>query len=87
MTLLKCFTLLIFESRLIKEEAQRGRIFASRVEKRFAVTLVVLLHVSHEYCRVVLRFKSTCPIWSLPLMFPINCSSPSHSPFRALYII
>lgn len=39
MTLLKCFTLLMFESRLIKEEAQRGRIFTSHVKKRFAVTL------------------------------------------------
>ena len=66
MTLLKCFTLLRFESRLIKEEAQRGRIFTSHVKERFAVTLVVLLHVSHEYCRLILRLKSTCPKWSLP---------------------
>jgi hypothetical protein len=72
MTLLKCFTLLMFESRLIKEEAPRGRIFTSHVKKRFAVTLVVLLHVSHEYCRAVLRLKSTYPIWSLPLRFPIK---------------
>jgi len=61
----------MFESRLIKEEAHRGRIFTSHVKKRFAVTLV-LLHVSHEYCRVILRFKSTCPVWSLPLRFPIK---------------
>ena len=39
MTLLKCFTLLMFESRLIKEEAQRGRIFTCHVKERLAVTL------------------------------------------------
>ena len=54
MTLLKCFTLLMFESRLIKEEARRGRIFASHAKK------AVRSHSGYS----VARFSRILPCYS-----------------------
>jgi len=70
MTLLKCFTLLMLESRLIKEEAERGRIFISHVKERLAVTLICCTSLTN--IAIILRFMSTCPKWSLPLRFPFK---------------
>lgn len=59
MALLKCVTLLLFESQLIKQEVLLGRVFTSLVKN--GSQAVCSVAVSHEHRGVILSFKSRYP--------------------------